>query len=251
MKPFVSTLFPKKLTLKKFDAYMAEGYFPSGQALQALSHLVKQFMWVLEVNKVYRTRFMVEDVVVHKTHQRIKKLNRNFRFDIQEFTEIEKVHNELYQKYSNYIKFDCASTILENLEVNNSKESVFKRMAISVYDKDKLIAIDILYTGAESLASVLCIYDPEYAKYSLGKYTMLLAIDYMRLHGFKYYYIGYLINGDAKFDYKLFLGPESAYVYDNENRSWDKFDSSILIPIDYTDAERMIIAIEINGFYAA
>ena len=251
MKPFVTTLFPDKLTLQEFDAYMAEGYFPSGQSLQALSHLVRQIMWVIEVNKVYRMRFAVDEVVAHKTHQRILKLNKSYRVDIQELTEIKLEQEALYQKYLQHIKFDCADSILENLEVNKQEESVYKRIAISVYDNDKLIAVDILYAGAESLASVLCFYDPAYAKCSLGKYTMLLAIDYMKKHTYKYYYIGYLINGDRKFDYKLFLGPESAYVYDTENNSWDKFNPSILIPIEYSDEERMSIAIEINWFYAA
>jgi arginine-tRNA-protein transferase len=251
MKPFVSTLYPSKLTLQEFDAFLADGYFPSGQLLQALSHLVRQFMWVLEVNKVYRTRFVVDEVKAHKSHQSITKLNKNFRIEIQDFNEIGQEFEELYQKYLAHINFNCADTLLENLEVNNNNQSVFKRIAISVYDQDKLIAADILYAGVESLASVLCFYDPAYAKNSLGKYTMLIAIDYMKQQGYKYYYIGYLINGDSKFDYKLFLGKESAYVFNIENRTWDKFDSSILIPIYYTDAERMNIALEINGFYAA
>ena len=251
MKPFVTTIFPGTLTLQELDAYMAEGYFPSGQALQSLSHLVRQIMWIIEVNKVYRTRFAIEEVVKHKTHKRISKLNKNFKVDIQEFTEIREEHNDLYNKYINHIKFDCADTILGNLEINNSNESVYKRIAISVYDDNKLIAVDILYAGLESLASVLCFYDPAYAKYSLGKYTMLLAIDYMKQNEYKYYYIGYIINGDPKFDYKLFLGPESAYIYDNENKSWSKFDPSILIPIEYTEAEKMDIFLEIIGSYGA
>ena len=251
MKPYVNTITPNKLSLQEFDAYMADGYFPVGQSLQALSHLVVQIMWILEVNRVYRMRFSANEIVQHKSHHKINKRNSQFRVEITDFNEILDEHNELYQKYCNYIKFDCAGSILEALEVNKSTDSIFKRLVISIYDKDQLIAIDILYAGATSLASVLCFYDPVYAKYSLGKYSMLLAIEYMQLNGYQYYYLGYLMNGNSKFDYKLFLGTDTATIYNAENKCWDKFDPSILIPINYTEAEKMGITLDIHGFYSA
>jgi leucyl-tRNA---protein transferase len=251
MKAFVNTVFPIKLSPEEFDAYMAKGFFPSGEALQALSHLIKQIMWAIDVKKVYRMRFAIDEIVLHKSHQRVRKQNNKFIVKIETFNEILEEHNNLYQKYLGYIKFSCASTLLENLEVNKTEESAFNRIAISVYDQDKIVALDILYAGAESLASVLCFYDPEYADYSLGKYTMLLAIDYMKLNSYKYYYIGYLVNGDSKFDYKLYLGAESAYVYNNDSDIWDKFDPAILIPIEYSESEKMDIFLEIMGIYGA
>jgi hypothetical protein len=251
MKPFVKTIIPEKLSLNEFDAYLAEGYFPSGQSMQALSHWVMQHLWILEINRVYRMRFSVDDIVKHKSHQRVSKLNRGFRVEFNDFNEILQVHNELYQKYREYIKFECASSIQEILEENTYTDSIYKRIVISVYDNDKLIAMDILCAGVQSLASVLCFFDPDYAKYSLGKYSMLLAIEYMKLNGYTYYYLGYLMNGNPKFDYKLFLGADGAAVFNVENSCWVKFDSSILIPINYTEEEKMGIAIEINGFYSA
>jgi len=73
MKPYVNTITPNKLSLQEFDAYMADGYFPVGQSLQALSHLVVQIMWILEVNRVYRMRFSANEIVMHKSHHKINK----------------------------------------------------------------------------------------------------------------------------------------------------------------------------------
>lgn len=241
MKPFIHTFRPCELSLEEFDGYLAEGYFPSGRSLHALSHLVRFSMGNLTIHRAYRVRYHVDDILLHPSHQKIRKRNQFFNVRISTLEDILPNYEILYQKYLAHISFETAPTLIDHVE---AIPSVFKIMAISVYDGDQLIAVDLLYAGAQSFASILCFYDPAYAKYSLGKYTMLLTVNYMRENGYVYYYLGYILQGDPQFDYKLYLGEESTKVYDVENKIWTEFDPAILEAIGYTEEEKAAIIYE-------
>ena len=98
-----------------------------------------------------------------------------------------------------------------------------------VYDGDQLIAAGYFDLGDTAAASILHFFDPQYARYSLGKYLILLTIEYLKDQGYEYYYPGYVVEGLPKMDYKLFLGKEEAEYFDPEAVAWLKFDDNILI----------------------
>jgi arginine-tRNA-protein transferase len=231
MKVFDTTICLNKITLKEFDDYLAKGYFPSQQELNVSTH-----KWNIHVdddevhviNKLTPFRYVAEKVVLHKSQMRISKRNKYFRVEITDFNKITSALNEIYRKYIKHVTFHCNSGLKYKLGLNNKDiKSVFTQKVISIYNQDKLIAADIIYVGKESIASIICIYDPEYSKYSLGKYTMMMTIEYMKQNCYKYYYPGEMINGNDKNNYKLFLGIEAAYVYDFENEFWVKFNPSV------------------------
>ena len=66
------------------------------------------------------------------------------------------------------------------------------------------------------------LYDPDYAQYSLGIYTMLCEIQYGIEQRKKYYYPGYVVPGYKKFDYKLRVG--TMEFYDVPSESWKHYD---------------------------
>lgn len=61
--------------------------------------------------------------------------------------------------------------------------------------------------GRESLASLLGLYDPAYARFGLGIYTMLEEIEFARARELRFFYPGYVVPGLRSFEYKLELGP--------------------------------------------
>ena len=75
-------------------------------------------------------------------------------------------------------------------------------------------------------------FDPEYNQFSPGKYLILMTLDYCRLQGLEWYYPGYIIQGNPKMNYKLFLGQEVAQYYHPEphplSGSWLSFKSDLL-----------------------
>lgn len=91
-----------------------------------------------------------------------------------------------------------------------------------------LIAAGYFDVGETAGTSILHFYDPVYRKFSLGKYLILLTIDSLRATGHELYYPGYLVAGDNKMDYKLFLGKEIAQYFDPASGTWKVFDEKIL-----------------------
>ena len=63
-------------------------------------------------------------------------------------------------------------------------------------------------------------YHPDYKKYSLGKYLMLLKINHAKAMGKEWYYPGYIVPGNRRFDYKLFIGIEIAEIWVPESNNW-------------------------------
>jgi arginine-tRNA-protein transferase len=72
-----------------------------------------------------------------------------------------------------------------------------------------LIASGFFDLGRQSAEGITSFYDPEYKKYSLGKYLIYQKINYCRALGLKYFYPGYFVPGYRFFDYKLSIGRAS------------------------------------------
>jgi arginyl-tRNA--protein-N-Asp/Glu arginylyltransferase len=70
-----------------------------------------------------------------------------------------------------------------------------------------LIAVavsDVLDTG---LSAVYTFFDPQLEKRSLGNFAILWQIEQARAMGLDYLYLGYLIKGCAKMEYKSTFRP--------------------------------------------
>jgi arginine-tRNA-protein transferase len=179
---------------------------------------------------VHWLRFEVDKVKDRTSHKRIRKRNANFRITIEDFTEVLPGHAALHARYRDSIDFDGAWTIEDCLFGDSlALKNVFNTKCISIFDKERLIAIGYFDLGEKSAASILHFFDPEYRNYSLGKFLILLTIDYLCARGYEFYYPGYVVEGVSKMNYKLFLGKEHAQYFDPDTISWKPFEESILV----------------------
>ncbi|TAE61200.1 MAG: GNAT family N-acetyltransferase [Bacteroidetes bacterium] len=71
---------------------------------------------------------------------------------------------------------------------------------------DTLVAVSYFDTGKDSLASLLAIYDPAFARFSPGLYTLAEEVELARELGKKFFYPGYILPGFSQFDYKMRIG---------------------------------------------
>ncbi|MEK7257118.1 MAG: GNAT family N-acetyltransferase, partial [Bacteroidota bacterium] len=119
--------------------------------------------------------------------------------------------------------------LMPNLKFNmldNSETNIFSSYEIAVYDGDKLVAFSFFDVGKSSLASIKGVYDHEYAKHSLGLYTMLKEIQFGLELGFQYFYPGYIVPGYPRFDYKLRVGGQEELEFFNvKSGGWQPFTS--------------------------
>lgn len=85
-----------------------------------------------------------------------------------------------------------------------------------IRDSGKLTAFSYGFVGAESFSSVYAVFDPRSQARSLGIYTMLKEIEWVREQGLIWYYPGYATYHASLYDYKK--GFHSLQYYDWEER---------------------------------
>ena len=66
----------------------------------------------------------------------------------------------------------------------------------------KLVAVGVLDFSELGLSSVYCFYDPDLPHLSLGKYTALREIEFVKSHSLRYYFLGFYIHTCPKMSYK-------------------------------------------------
>ncbi len=224
MTAFYDRVDPEELSGEQLDWLLSMGWYRMHQSMFTVSHLDYDIP-----RRVHWLRMSVPEIIEHRSHRRIRHRAESFTVRIEPFTVVAAEHENLYARYRAQINFDGADSVHWSMFGPESGEnSIFQTHVISIRDGDRLIAGGYFDTGEISAASILHFFDPEYARYSLGKYLMLVTIDYLQEWGFQYYYPGYLVSGWEKMHYKLFLGREQTEYHDPESMEWLPFDESIL-----------------------
>jgi arginyl-tRNA--protein-N-Asp/Glu arginylyltransferase len=204
------------------DYYLALGYYRMNQDL-----FTCRFLPVgPRVYTVHWLRLVVPQVHYGSKPRRL--LRHNARFSVAtKPLRLTAEHEALYARYHAAIDFDASPSLAELL-LAGATRSVFDSYIIEVRDGDQLIAGGIFDRGTNTIAGIVNFYDPDYRKYSLGKYLLLLKTEYARAQQLAYYYPGYLVHGYAKFDYKLFASPEATEVFDAQSSEWLPFSWEVV-----------------------
>jgi len=225
LRPYYYRVNPEEIGGAELDQFLALGWFRMHQYIFTASHIEQ-----IELYRVHWLRYALHEIKNHTSHRRIRNRNKDFRYTIEDFTRLRTDHINLHQRYRASIDFDGAWRIEESLfgEADTNK-NIYNTKCISVFDGDKLIAGGYFDVGDQAAASILHFFDPDYSHYSLGKYLILLTIDYLKSNHYEFYYPGYLVEGVSKMNYKLFLGKEQAQYFDPETVTWKYFEETILI----------------------
>ena len=75
------------------------------------------------------------------------------------------------------------------------------------YIDDKLVCVDLIDILEDGISAVYCYYDPDYPRFSLGKYSLLYQIHLANSLGLKWIYLGNWIEGYQAFKYKESFQP--------------------------------------------
>ena len=201
---------PESISGEVFDYLLARGWYPMRQMIFTTSHLESPDGTVSR--RVRWLRYPVAAVTERKSHRRIRRNAVHLLVELAEpFTHCDEL-DELYQRYLDSIEFDGYPSVA-GATFSPDEQNIYDSRAFLVRDGDRVVACGIFHTGTVSAASILHFYDPEYSRYSLGKYLILLTLEYCRLKGIQWYYPGYVVVGDPRMDYKLFLGQDLAQYY--------------------------------------
>lgn len=219
--------FHKKVEGKQLDDYLSRGWYRIGQFVFTTDYVPLPE----NVYRVFWLRFRLKDFSFGPKQLKLLKSNARFHVSLQPFA-INTEREQLYQTYLTEVNFQVSPTLHSNLfefsPIEDPDHNVFNSQLFEIRDQQHLIAAGIFDSGEKSIAGILNFYDPQYKKFSLGKYLMLLKMEYALQQRMEYYYPGYIAVDNSKFDYKLFPGTDSAEIYDPVTDKWMSYTPAIL-----------------------
>lgn len=220
-----------KLNGNQLDTFLSQGWYRMHQTIFTTKYIILNE----SVYNVSWLRYNLTELNFSKKLQKLLSQNNHFNTSIKPIKITEELE-ELYAAYKANIKFDHSESVKQWLFGDEPiKESVFETNIIEVRDGEKLIAVGIFDNGANSIAGIMNFYDPEYKKFSLGKYLILLKMQYAIQKGKHWYYPGYIVHGYPSFDYKLFVGEENSEIFIPDMNSWHKYSAALVNSINITD----------------
>jgi arginine-tRNA-protein transferase len=197
---FAKAQSPQKITPEELDDYLLHGWFRMGQTIFTTNFLNFK-------NNFYSAIWLRLDLARYeadRTQEKLFKRNAHFHVTIKP-AQVNTAHEILYEKYKSSLSFEPSAS-LKALLFGRSPYQIFNTQEVNVYDGNKLIAAGFFDLGKNSAAGISSFYDPEYKKYSLGKYLIYQKISFCKQQGIRYFYPGYFVPGYSFFDYKLGIG---------------------------------------------
>ena len=213
MEPGFLIHCPPQIKGDVFDMYLSAGWYRYGNKIFTIDFFTENE----KIYQVYWLRYNIPKLKLSESYQKILNKNKRFSYKIipfQNTSELEALHAVYFEN----IDFVTTSSIEELME--DVTGAIYNSMLIEIRDDNKLIAAGIFDYGNNSIAGIKNIFHPDYKKYSLGKYLMILKCQYCAQHNIEWYYPGYFAPGYKKFDYKLTIDAEATEVCLIENRQW-------------------------------
>jgi leucyl-tRNA---protein transferase len=210
---------PDTMPPELLDEYLAKGWYRNGQKI-----FTSDFVPHEEgMSPVIWLRFDLTELSLGARQRALWKRGQRFQATVQPLV-IDDEFEALYAKYRASIDFDACLTardyLVEGGTAGPNMKMIYQSEVIAIRDDGKLIAIGVFDQGKTSLAGILNFFDPDYKKYSLGKWLMIKKITIAHERGHRWYYPGYVAYGFSKFDYKFFPDPGAAQLYDPTDNKW-------------------------------
>jgi arginine-tRNA-protein transferase len=200
------SFFVGDITPALYDQRLAEGWFRDSMMMYRSDLVVMQN----ELFEVVHVRFNAGNFEPRKSQRKVlRRVEERFRVEVKK-PQVTEQHSRLYIAHNNRFR-GFIHPKLEDI-LFRSESDLIQVNEISVYDGDRLIAVSYFETGEKSMASLLCLYDSGYSRFSLGYYTMLREISWGQLAGKEWYYPGYVFDLPSEFDYKLRIGEPQTMV---------------------------------------
>lgn len=223
---------PREMSPDQLDEYLAAGWYRIGQSMMYCDFVTME----RDTTGVLWTRVPLEDYSFKRSLRRTRnKVERDFSVEVGPLTH-DTEHELLYQRYLTTTSGTRAEDLCELRGVSSPNGAdIFDTYEVSVRDGDRLIAFSWFDRGATSIQSITGVYDPDYASYSLGIYTMLRELRYGIDEGLTHFYAGYVLCGDSTMDYKLRTG--HVWCLDRpaaQWRAWEEVEAEDLDPLQRT-----------------
>jgi leucyl-tRNA---protein transferase len=210
------------ISRETYDEFLASGWFRGYGILYKSEFLCLDQELLSAVN----IRLDLEKHHWRKGQRKLLSYNdRRFRVVIGKI-RITKEKQRLYDIQKTRFKAFVHDS-LEEVVRGFSAHRFFNTHELCVYQGRRLVAVSYFDIGYKAVASILCLFNPDYAPYSPGIFTMLKEIEYARSLGMKYYYPGYVMDLSESFHYKLRVGEVDWLTPQFTWQPWSSFHPSL------------------------
>jgi len=138
--------------------------------------------------------------LVSRSHKRILAKNRDTKVIIRP-ASVDHVKERLFFKHRVRFEENIPSSLFNFLSPNPA-EVPCPAFELCVYLGERLLGVTFLDIGEQATSGVYAIFDPDYAKRSLGVLMIVHSILFSRGRGCRYYYPGYAYHEPFTYDYK-------------------------------------------------
>ena len=210
---------PESLSGAELDRYLANGWYRQGQGMfSTYSTISRKILmaapWIRMESDCYTLSKNLRRVKNRNDHRLTHHISKAF------FTP----HREsMFQEFRLFFKGEFYESLESALFCYKSQPgSIFDTYEITFYLDEKLIGYSYFDVGENSIASILNIYDSGHTKYSLGMYSILLQLEWCQANGKRFYYPGYAMPENPRFDYKLRIG--GIQFLDQATQTWQPWN---------------------------
>ncbi len=206
------------MTPEQLDDYLAKGWYRIGQHMIYCEYI----SWKKSVNGVIWTRVPLEHYKLSKSLRRKhRKVEQNFTVTVKPAI-VDEEHQRVYERYLTVAPGERSEDLNDVLYGTFPDRALFDTWEVNIKKGDELVAFSWFDKGATSLQSIIGVYNPDYASFGLGHYTMIKEILTGIELGMDYYYAGYVLCQDTTMHYKLSTG--HIEFLDRTQHTWVKED---------------------------
>lgn len=215
--------YPESLTGAQLDSFLEAGWYRMHQGLFT-THFINLEQGLF---RVFWLRYNLQEFSAGSTIKKIISANKKFSVLIKPFVITDEIE-ALYEHYKSAVDFEGAASVTGWLYNDEENANVFDSYIVEIRDGSQLIAAGIFDNGNNSIAGIINFYHPDYKKYSLGKYLMIVKMQYALNAGKLWYYPGYIVHNYPKFDYKTFAGTAYCEIFIPGTEKWYRYNKHLV-----------------------
>ncbi len=153
----------------------------------------------------------VDAYTFSRSEKRVMRKNRHIRTFIRR-PSMTRTHLELFVAYHRYMHerrgWEEQPVTPENYYTSFVQGHNDFGYEVLYFDGSRLVGVDLVDILPSGISSIYFYYDPDYARLSPGKYSLLRQILMAKERGLRWIYLGYYVQGCPSLEYKRDYRPQ-------------------------------------------
>ena len=207
-------LHPETMKGAELDELLKQGWFRMGGSIHTAHILLADS----RLFNVVRLRYDLDRFRFGKTFRNLSRRNADTVVSIHPYA-INPEREKLFRQYRE-VRFNDEEVGLELYLHHPHGRNPYESLCVDVHQDGRLIASGVMDLGEKAAAGILAYYDLTLGERSLGKWVIYNMVQYAIGAGLDFFYPGYHLPGNRKFEYKMDIGGDSTEFFRLHENKW-------------------------------